>query len=76
MRKSDEIRLELVDSLKNYAENAEISTNQLAVMLRTNQSKFKKLLAGETSNFTVDRLINYLNIIGYEIEVTVYEREN
>ena len=42
-----------------------------ATRLGIDQAKVSKLLAGQISGFSVERLVHYLSVLGQDVEVTV-----
>ena len=44
---------------------------EAAAQLGINQAKVSKLLAGQMAGFSIERLVNFLSLLGQDVEVTV-----
>jgi predicted XRE-type DNA-binding protein len=53
-----------------------LSQTQAAQILGTPQSKVSRIVTGQLSGFTIDRLMRYLTALDAEIEIIVRDKQN
>ena len=46
---------------------------EAAARLGIDQAKVSKLLAGQMAGFSIERLVNFLSLLGQDVEVTVHK---
>ena len=69
MAQNLEIRSELMISLRQYIEDAELSQKKAADVFGVHQPRISDLMRGKIDKFTIDKLVNMLARIGKTVKV-------
>ncbi|ALB43341.1 MAG: helix-turn-helix domain-containing protein [Dolichospermum sp.] len=65
------LKAELVRKISEIITNLNLTQVQAAEILGIDQPKVSLLIRGRLSGFSTDRLMNYLNKLGSDVEITV-----
>ena len=65
------LKAELVRKISEITTNLNLTQVQVAEILGIDQPKVSLLIRGRLSGFSTDRLMNYLNKLGSDVEITV-----
>ena len=65
------LKAELVRKISEIITNLNLTQVQVAEILGIDQPKVSLLIRGRLSGFSTDRLMNYLNKLGSDVEITV-----
>ncbi|MTJ50547.1 helix-turn-helix domain-containing protein [Dolichospermum sp. UHCC 0259] len=65
------LKAELVRKISEIITNLNLTQVQAAEILGIDQPKVSLLIRGRLSGFSTDRLMNYLNKLGNDVEITV-----
>jgi predicted XRE-type DNA-binding protein len=64
------IKLELIDTIKKYCLNEQISQRKLASMVPgLTQDRISKIFSGQVGHMTIDKLIEILSVLKFKIKV-------
>ncbi len=72
-KNADELfaRAQLLNQVSFLIKNSRLSQKDVAEKLGITQPKVSKLVSGRLSEFSADSLLNYLSILGCEVEIKV-----
>ena len=73
MKRSDEIREGLVEVFADIVKNSDKSLVDINKTLALGTTRLKLLIAGDTTHVSVSRLIDYIALLGYKVEIMVNE---
>ena len=59
--------------IANLIEVRELSQKEAATILHTDQAKVSNITRGRLAGFSVDRLINFLIALGYDVDIHLSE---
>ena len=65
------VRAKLAKQIAELIHKKGLRQNQIADILGVDQSKVSKLVRGRISGFTSDRLLRFLNALGYDVRIEV-----
>jgi predicted XRE-type DNA-binding protein len=65
------LKSSLLQALQETIKNRGWKQVEAAARLGIDQAKVSKLLAGQTSGFSIERLVSFLSLLGQDVEVTV-----
>ncbi len=65
------VRAKLAKQISELIQKKGLRQNQIADILGVDQSKVSKLVRGRISGFTSDRLLRFLNALGYDVRIEV-----
>ena len=64
------IKMELIDTIKKYCLNEQISQRKLASMVPgLTQDRISKIFSGQVGHMTTDKLIEILSVLKFKIKV-------
>jgi predicted XRE-type DNA-binding protein len=63
------VRAKLTKQIAELIQKKGLRQNQIADILGVDQSKVSKLVRGRISGFTSDRLLRFLNALGYDVRI-------
>ncbi len=64
------IKMELINTIKKYCLNEEISQRKLASMVSgLTQDRVSKIFSGQVGHMTIDKLIEILSVLKFKIKV-------
>jgi predicted XRE-type DNA-binding protein len=69
------LKAELTFKISKLIEKKGWTQSQAAERMKLDQPKVSRLLRGELSGFSVDRLLTILNRLGYSVEVRISAKE-
>jgi len=73
MKRSDEIRKGLVEVFADIVKNSDKSLAEINKTLALGTTRLKLLISGDTTHVSVSRLIDYISLLGYKVEIMVNE---
>ena len=65
------LKSSLLQALQETIKNRGWKQVEAAARLGIDQAKVSKLLAGQMAGFSIERLVNFLSLLGQDVEVTV-----
>ncbi len=65
------LKSSLLQALQETIKKREWKQVEAAAQLGIDQAKVSKLLAGQMSGFSIERLVHFLSLLGQDVEVTV-----
>ncbi|HZC45332.1 MAG TPA: helix-turn-helix transcriptional regulator [Candidatus Acidoferrum sp.] len=65
------VRAKLAKQIAELIQRKALRQNQVANILGVDQSKVSKLVRGNISGFTSDRLLRYLNALGCDVRIQI-----
>jgi len=65
------VRAKLAKQIAELIRKKGLRQNRIAEILGVDQSKVSKLVKGRISGFTSDRLLRFLNALGYDVRIEV-----
>lgn len=65
------LKSSLLQALQETIKNRGWKQVEAAARLGIDQAKVLKLLAGQMAGFSIERLVNFLSLLGQDVEVTV-----
>jgi predicted XRE-type DNA-binding protein len=65
------LKSSLLQALQETIKDREWKQVEAAARLGIDQAKVSKLLAGQMAGFSIERLVNFLSLLGQDVEVTV-----
>lgn len=65
------LRSELMIQISEYVKKSGLTQAQAAKKLNTTQPRLNDVMKGRIDKCTVDRLVNMLDCVGYEVNMTV-----
>ena len=69
-----EVRAQLISALRLVIESQQLSQSAAARLIATDQPTLSKILSGDTSGITIDRLISWLDRLGHNVDIRVSSR--
>ena len=72
-KNADELltRAELLDQVSSLIKKSGLTQHEVAKKLNISQSKVSMLVTGRLSQFSADSLLQYLSILGCEVEIRI-----
>ena len=67
-------KAELVTQIRNIIKNKKIKQEQAGKVLGISQAELSNLVRGKMENFTIDRIIKYLNTLDKDVEIITRDR--
>lgn len=67
------IRSQLMIEIRRYVESSGLTQVAAAKVLGTTQSRLNEVIKGRIEKCTIDRLINMLTAVGYQVDVKIRE---
>lgn len=64
-------KIKLMKLIKKIVVDRRIKQRELAVMFETSQPRISTLLAQKHHRFSIEKLLDYLEILGYKVEFEV-----
>jgi predicted XRE-type DNA-binding protein len=64
-------KAKLVKSIRNVISQQDLSQESAAALLGLDHAKISDLVRGRIENYTIDRLFQFLNALGQQVEITV-----
>ncbi|MDP1608578.1 MAG: helix-turn-helix transcriptional regulator [Chlamydiales bacterium] len=64
-------RAKLLHEVSNLIKNSRLSQQEVAKKLKITQPKVSMLVTGRLSQFSTDSLLQYLSILGCEVEIRI-----
>ena len=65
------LKSSLLQALQETIKDRDWKQVEAAARLGIDQAKVSKLLAGQMAGFSIERLVNFLSLLGQDVEVTV-----
>ncbi|BDI20434.1 transcriptional regulator [Nostoc cf. commune SO-36] len=65
------IKAELARKISEIIANRQLNQAQAAEVLGIDQPKISALTRGKLKDFSIDRLIRFINILGNDVEITI-----
>lgn len=65
------IKAELARKISEIIANRQLNQLQAAELLGIDQPKISALTRGKLKDFSIDRLIRFINILGNDVEITI-----
>nr|ADO19073.1 transcriptional regulator [Nostoc flagelliforme str. Sunitezuoqi] len=65
------IKAELARKISEIIANRQLNQVQAAELLGIDQPKISALTRGKLKDFSIDRLIRFINILGNDVEITI-----
>ncbi|MBD2243319.1 helix-turn-helix transcriptional regulator [Nostoc sp. FACHB-888] len=65
------IKAELARKISEIIANRQLNQAQTAEVLGIDQPKISALTRGKLKDFSIDRLIRFINILGNDVEITI-----
>lgn len=65
------IKAELARKISEIIANCQLNQVQAAELLGIDQPKISALTRGKLKDFSIDRLIRFINILGNDVEITI-----
>lgn len=69
------LKAQLAVEIRRFIEEKEFTQSRAAEIIGIDQPKVSRLLRGQLSGFSVERLFNILNCLGHTVEVRISSRE-
>ncbi|CAD5940639.1 helix-turn-helix domain-containing protein [Planktothrix agardhii] len=69
------MKAELVRQISEIIDQRELTQVEAAKLLGIDQPKVSALIRGKLSGFSIERLLRFLNLLGYDIEIVVKKKQ-
>lgn len=69
MDAKDRLKIDIARHISNAIAHRKLTQKEVAAILETDQAKVSNITRGRLDGFTVDRLVNYLIVLGIDIDV-------
>ena len=68
------LKSQIAFQLSLYLKEKKLTQMQLAQILNIDQPKISKILKGRLRSFSLERLLGFINKLGYEFEIKFYKK--
>ncbi|WEZ82188.1 XRE family transcriptional regulator [Rhizobium sp. 32-5/1] len=71
----DRLKIDIARHISNAIVHRNLTQKQAAEILDTDQAKISNIVRGKLKDFTVDRLLNYLIMVGIDVDMRLSEAQ-
>lgn len=71
MKQTDEIRAQIVESIRDYIRNSSLPQLQIAKIIGTTQPKISEIVTGNGKRFSMEKMMQYIVLLGGEITINI-----